>query len=84
MAWAQFDKFKTVNVKRESRHALVVLARPNKSNALDDTMWTEIPQVGSDTCVRVSWAMLHIHTVYFQVFDALDKLDDVYAVGRLL
>ena len=45
MTWAQFDRFKTVKVKQESRHALVVLARPSKSNALDDTMWTEIPQV---------------------------------------
>ena len=56
MTWAQFDKFKTVKVKQESRHALVVLARPNKSNALDDTMWSEIPQVGTDTVVRVPWA----------------------------
>lgn len=45
MAWTQFDKFKSVKVKQESRHAIVVLARPSKSNALDDTMWTELPQV---------------------------------------
>ncbi|KAL3134010.1 hypothetical protein ABBQ32_008448 [Trebouxia sp. C0010 RCD-2024] len=58
MAWTQFDKFKSVKVKQESRHAIVVLARPSKSNALDDTMWTELPQV----------------------FEALDKMDDVYAI----
>lgn len=54
MAWAQFNDFKTVKVKQESRHALVVLARPNKSNALDDTMWTEIPQVRRNNSVHAS------------------------------
>lgn len=52
MAWAQFDEFTTVKVKQESRHVLVVLHRPNKSNALDDTMWNEIPKVKSDNSVR--------------------------------
>ena len=45
MSWAHFSRFKTVAVQQEARHALVTLARPNKSNALDDLMWSEIPQV---------------------------------------
>ena len=46
MAWARFEnEFKTVKVNQEGKHILVTLARPGKSNALDDTMWSEIPQV---------------------------------------
>ncbi|KAL0039731.1 hypothetical protein WJX77_006336 [Trebouxia sp. C0004] len=58
MDLSQFSKIKTVVVKRDGRHVVVALARPNKSNALDDLMWAEIPQV----------------------FQALDRLNDVYAV----
>ena len=49
MTWSQFSDVKTVTVKQESHHALVTLARPNKSNALNDTMWSEIPQVADLT-----------------------------------
>ncbi|KAL0034002.1 hypothetical protein WJX79_002335 [Trebouxia sp. C0005] len=45
MEWDHISKFKTVVAKREGRHALVTLARPSKSNALDDLMWAEIPQI---------------------------------------
>ena len=46
MDWNYFSKFNTVGARRDGRHAVVTLARPNKSNALDDLMWAEIPQVG--------------------------------------
>ncbi|DBB17125.1 TPA: hypothetical protein ACH3X3_014203 [Trebouxia sp. C0006] len=58
MDWYYFSKFKTVAARRDGRHVVVTLARPNKSNALDDLMWAEITQI----------------------FQALDQLDDVYAV----
>ena len=45
MSWNNFSTLKTVTVKQEGRHAVVTLARPNRSNALDDLMWAEIPQV---------------------------------------
>ena len=45
MSWNQFSTFQTVTVKQEGHHAVVTLARPNRSNALDDLMWAEIPQV---------------------------------------
>ena len=37
--------YKTVKVQRQSKHILVTLARPEKSNALDDAMWIELQQV---------------------------------------
>ncbi len=46
MDWSEFSKLKTVAAKRNGRHAVVTLDRPSKLNALDDLMWTEIPQVG--------------------------------------
>lgn len=45
MSWNHLSTFQTVTVKQEGRHAVVTLARPNRSNALDDLMWAEIPQV---------------------------------------
>ena len=73
--------YKTITVRREGRHVLVNLARPHKSNSLDDDMWREIPQVPS---AFVSYLLAQTHRfqllLTMQVFEALDAMDDVYAV----
>ena len=45
MAGARFDDLKTIAVTRHAIHTVVSLARPRKSNSLDDAMWSEIPKV---------------------------------------
>ena len=66
MAWAHFDELKTVKVKQEGKHIFVTLARPGKSNALDDTMWTEIPQVICNSKFCVTNTKSYISSVTFR------------------
>lgn len=45
MADARFNDLTTVAVTRHASYTVVSLARPRKSNSLDDAMWSEIPKV---------------------------------------
>ena len=74
------DQYKTINVQRHGKHVLVSLARPHKSNALDDDMWLELPKVRPVSAYAGSFAG-ELTSRYLQVFDALDPMDDIFSVG---
>ena len=75
-----FTTYRTIKVSRQDRHVVVSLARPQKSNSMDDCMWQEIPQVIiSQGSIINSIAGLQL-MLLLQLFQELDAMDDVYAV----
>ena len=76
--------YHAIKVSLEDKVATVELARPDKSNALNDDMWQEIPQVrpgaSQDPCTAC-WAERAVN-VLLQALQALDASKNVQAVRQ--